>query len=260
ANGCGKSTLLRGMARLMRPSSGTVLLDGQDLHAQSSRQVARNLGILPQSPVAPEGILVADLVARGRYPHQHWLHRDEEQDARAVDAALVATGTTELAYRPMDSLSGGQRQRVWVAMALAQDPGILLLDEPTTFLDVSHQLDVLDLLADLNSTGGTTAVMVPHDLNLAARYADHLVVMGQGQVLTHGTPAEVRTPDVVADASPRTCRVIEDPVPRPPMVGPVSRRQQSGPGHQPAPASPAGAAPEPKESPSCSDVPTPWQA
>lgn len=250
ANGCGKSTLLRGMARLMRPSSGTVLLDGQDLHAQSSRQVARNLGILPQSPVSPEGILVADLVARGRYPHQHWLHRDEDEDARAVDAALVATGTTELAYRPMDSLSGGQRQRVWVAMALAQDPGILLLDEPTTFLDVSHQLDVLDLLADLNSTGGTTVVMVLHDLNLAARYADHLVVMGQGQVLTHGTPAEVVTPEVVAEAFALTCRVIEDPVTGTPMVVPVSRRQQSGPGHQPALASPAGAALESKEIPS----------
>src|SRR5699024_1008665 len=247
ANGCGKSTLLRGMARLMRPSSGTVLLDGQDLHAQSSRQVARNLGILPQSPVAPEGILVADLVARGRYPHQHWLHRDEEQDARAVDAALAATGTIELAHRPMDSLSGGQRQRVWVAMALEQDPGILLLDEPTTFLDVSHQLDVLDLLADLNRTSGTTVVMVLHDLNLAARYADHLVVLRDGQVLTHGAPAEVVTPEVVAEAFALTCQVIEDPVTRTPMVVPISRHRSTAPAPETATAPPAGDALDPKE-------------
>src|SRR5699024_4844397 len=143
-------------------------------------------------------------------------------------AALVATGTTDLAYRPMDSLSGGQRQRVWVAMALAQDPGILLLDGPITSLDVTHQLDVLDRLADLNSTGGTTVVMVLHDLNLDARYAGHLVVMSQGQVLTRGTPAEVVTPEVVAVAFALTCRVLEDPVTGTPIVVPVSRRQQSG--------------------------------
>lgn len=246
ANGCGKSTLLRAMARLMRPSSGTVILDGKSVHSQHSRQVARILGILPQSPVAPESILVADLVARGRYPHQRWLGQNGE-DARAVTAAMQATGTTDLAGRTVDSLSGGQRQRVWVAMALAQDPGILLLDEPTTFLDVSHQLDVLDLLADLNVRSATTVVMVLHDLNLAARYADHLVVMGAGNVLIHGSPADVVTPAVVADAFALNCRVIQDPVTGTPLVIPISRSRVAEHATEPAPASPAGDAVDPEE-------------
>lgn len=242
ANGCGKSTLLRGMARLMRPSSGTVILDGKSVHSQHSRHVAKTLGILPQAPVAPEGILVADLVARGRYPHQRWLRQDDRQDQLAVQGALAATDTTTLADRAVDSLSGGQRQRVWVAMALAQDPGILLLDEPTTFLDVSHQLDVLDLLADLNASRGTTVVMVLHDLNLAARYADHLVVMRQGGVLTCGAPGRVVTPEVVADAFTLNCRVIEDPVTATPMVVPISRSRVSPREADTAPASPTGGA------------------
>lgn len=223
ANGCGKSTLLRGMARLLKPVSGQVLLDGEAVHTLPARRVAQVLGVLPQSPVAPESITVADLVARGRYPHQHWFRQWSAADESAVARALTRTDTLHLADREVDSLSGGQRQRVWIAMVLAQDTGVLLLDEPTTFLDVSHQLDVLDLLRALNTERGTTIVMVLHDLNLAARYADHLVVMQHGRVLATGTPAEVVTPAVVQEAFTLTAQVIEDPVTGTPMVVPVSR-------------------------------------
>ena len=189
--------------------------------------MAQVLGILPQSPAAPESITVADLVARGRYPHQHWFRQWSTADEAAVASALARTDTLHLADREVDSLSGGQRQRVWIAMALAQDTGVLLLDEPTTFLDVSHQLDVLDLLLALNAERGTTIVMVLHDLNLAARYADHLVVMRHGQVLATGTPAEVVTPDVVREAFALTAQVIDDPVTGTPMVVPVSRSHRN---------------------------------
>ena len=163
------------MSRLLTPRTGQVVLDGKDLHRLPTKEVARTLGLLPQSPIAPEGIVVGDLVARGRHPHQRMLSRWTAADDAAVADALAMTGTTELADRAVDELSGGQRQRVWIAMALAQQTDILLLDEPTTFLDVTHQVEVLDLLTDLNRTRGTTIVMVLHDLNLAARYADHLV-------------------------------------------------------------------------------------
>ncbi|WP_022916347.1 ABC transporter ATP-binding protein [Ruania albidiflava] len=226
ANGCGKSTLLRGMARLLRPVSGQVLLDGQSVHTRPARQVAQLLGILPQTPVAPESITVADLVARGRYPHQRWFRQWTPADEAAVAAALLRTDTLDLADREVDSLSGGQRQRVWIAMALAQDTGVLLLDEPTTFLDVAHQLDVLDLLRSLNAERGTTVVMVLHDLNLAARYADHLVVMHAGRVQATGTPAEVVTPAVVQEAFALTAHVMDDPVTGTPMVVPVGRAPQ----------------------------------
>ncbi|WP_148239406.1 ABC transporter ATP-binding protein [Ruania zhangjianzhongii] len=227
ANGCGKSTLLRGMARLLKPVSGQVLLDGEAIHQLPARRVAQLLGILPQSPVAPESITVADLVARGRYPHQQWFRQWSAKDEAAVASALARTDTLHLADREVDSLSGGQRQRVWVAMALAQDTGVLLLDEPTTFLDVSHQLDVLDLLRAVNAERGTTVVMVLHDLNLAARYADHLVVMQHGRVLATGTPAEVVTPAVVQEAFTLTAQVIDDPVTGTPMVVPVSRTRRT---------------------------------
>ena len=177
ANACGKSTLLRSMSRLLSPRSGHVLLDGKDVHRLPAKKLARTLGLLPQSPIAPEGIVVADLVGRGRHPHQRVLSRWSREDDAAVAEALAATDTTGLAERSVDELSGGQRQRVWIAMALAQQTDLLLLDEPTTFLDVSHQVEVLDLLTDLNRTRGTTIVMVLHDLNLAARYADYLVAM-----------------------------------------------------------------------------------
>jgi iron complex transport system ATP-binding protein len=220
ANASGKSTTLRGIARLMKPMAGTVVLDGRDIHSLPTSQVATIVGLLPQQPVAPEGVSVADLVGRGRHPHQGFLNRWSTTDDAAVARALVATATADLAGRRVDELSGGQRQRVWIAMALAQETDILLLDEPTTFLDVAHQVEVLDLLATLNRERGTTVVMVLHDLNMAARYADNLVVMANGRVTTSGAPAEVITAEVVAAAFGLECLVIDDPVTGSPLVVP----------------------------------------
>jgi iron complex transport system ATP-binding protein len=223
ANACGKSTLLRALARLLRPSAGQVVLDGHDLHRLPTKEVARVLGLLPQSPTAPEGIVVADLVARGRHPYQKMMSRWSEADDVAVAEALTATGTAEVAERAVDELSGGQRQRVWIAMALAQQTDVLLLDEPTTFLDVSHQVEVLDLLTDLNRQRGTTVVMVLHDLNLAARYADHVVALKAGRVVAEGAPADVVTEQLVADVFGLDCRVVPDPVSHTPLVVPIGR-------------------------------------
>ncbi|WP_246496310.1 ABC transporter ATP-binding protein [Miltoncostaea marina] len=223
ANASGKSTLLRGLARIMRPAAGAVTLDGDDIHRLPTKQVARIVGLLPQQPQAPDGITVADLVARGRHPHGGWLRGSRGDDDRIVAEALAATGTLALAGRRVDELSGGQRQRVWIAMALAQDPEILLLDEPTTFLDIAHQIDVLDLLHELNRGRGTTVVMVLHDLNLSARYADHLVVMAAGRIVAAGPPGEVISPATVGDAFGLEARVVEDPVCGAPMVVPVGR-------------------------------------
>ena len=223
ANACGKSTLLRALSRLLRPSEGQVVLDGKDVHRMATKEVARTLGLLPQSPVAPEGIVVGDLVARGRSPHQGMLSRWSSQDDAAVAEALTLTGTTDLADRSVDELSGGQRQRVWIAMALAQGTDLLLLDEPTTFLDVSHQVDVLDLLTDLNRTRGTTIVMVLHDLNLAARYADHLVAIRDGRRYSAGSPEEVLTVSCVEEVFGMRSQVVVDPVSGKPMVLPIGR-------------------------------------
>lgn len=223
ANACGKSTLLRALSRALRPQRGTVTLDGVDIGEIPARRLARSLGMLPQQPVAPEGITVADLVARGRYPHQGWLQRWSSDDDAAVAEALRATATLDLAQRDVGELSGGQRQRVWIAMALAQDPDLLLLDEPTTFLDLTHQLEVLDLLAELNHARGTTVVMVLHDLNLAARYADHLLVMADGAVLAQGSPAEVITPEVLRTAFRLEALVVTDPVTGGPLIVPARR-------------------------------------
>jgi iron complex transport system ATP-binding protein len=222
-NACGKSTLLRGLSRLLAPAAGTVLLDGQDIHSLPTRQVATRLGLLPQTPTAPDGITVADLVSRGRYPHQGWFRRWSSADDAAVAEAMVATGVAELAERPVDELSGGQRQRVWIAMALAQRTDILLLDEPTTFLDLSHQLDVLDLLLDLNAARGTTVVMVLHDLNLAARYAGHLVAMRDGAIAAAGDPAAVVTADLMRDVFGVESVIVADPVTGTPLVVPLGR-------------------------------------
>jgi iron complex transport system ATP-binding protein len=224
ANACGKSTLLRGLARLLRPTGGRVVLDGADIRRMRTREVATRLGILPQSPTAPDGITVADLVARGRYPHQSWLRQWGAEDEAAVAAAMVATDTVELAERPVDELSGGQRQRVWIAMALAQGTDLMLLDEPTTFLDLAHQVEVLDLLADLNERDGRTIVLVLHDLNQAARYSDHLIAMKDGRVVAEGAPADVVTAELVQDVFGLDCRVVPDPVTCTPMVVPVGRR------------------------------------
>ncbi len=224
ANACGKSTLLRALARLLTPREGSVVLDGTDIHRMSTRQVATRLGILPQAPTAPDGITVADLVARGRYPHQTWFRQWSRDDERAVTDAMVASSTLELASRPVDELSGGQRQRVWIAMALAQGTDLMLLDEPTTFLDLAHQVDVLDLLADLNETDGRTIVLVLHDLNQAARYSDHLVAMKDGSVVAEGAPADVVTEQLVREVFGLDCRVVPDPVTGTPMVVPIGRR------------------------------------
>jgi iron complex transport system ATP-binding protein len=222
-NACGKSTLLRALARLLKPRRGTVLLDGTSIHKLPTREVATRLGILPQSPVAPEGITVADLVGRGRYPHQGWFRQWTPADRAAVDDALAATGTLDLAGRPVDELSGGQRQRVWIAMTLAQGTSLMLLDEPTTFLDMAHQVEVLDLLVDLNQQEGRTIVLVLHDLNHACRYAHHLVAMRAGSIVSEGAPDLIVTPELVTDVFGMPCQVIEDPVSRTPLVVPVGR-------------------------------------
>nr|WP_218844751.1 ABC transporter ATP-binding protein [Microbacterium pseudoresistens] len=223
ANGCGKSTLLRALARLLSPSAGQVVLDGKSVHSRPTKEVARILGLLPQSPIAPEGIAVSDLVGRGRHPHQKALARWSTHDYEVVADALEATGITALADRSVDELSGGQRQRVWIAMALAQETDILLLDEPTTFLDVAHQVDVLDLLTDLSVARGTTIVMVLHDLNLAARYSDEIVAMRQGRVHAVGAPAEVVTTAMVEEVFGLANQITIDPVSGKPMVTPIGR-------------------------------------
>ncbi|PPF84188.1 cobalamin/Fe(3+)-siderophore ABC transporter ATP-binding protein [Pseudoclavibacter sp. RFBJ3] len=227
ANACGKSTLLRSMSRLLTPRSGHVLLDGKEVHRTPAKQLARILGLLPQSPIAPEGITVADLVGRGRHPHQSILSRWSHDDDLAVAAALEATETTALADRHVDELSGGQRQRVWIAMALAQQTDLLLLDEPTTFLDVSHQIEVLDLLTDLNQSRGTTIVMVLHDLNLAARYADHLIALADGGLHAAGEPGDVLTVDTVRAVFGLESLVVQDPVSGRPLMVPIGRHHSA---------------------------------
>ncbi|MCE0487149.1 ABC transporter ATP-binding protein [Ornithinimicrobium sediminis] len=206
-NGCGKSTVLRGLARLLRPTGGQVLLDGVDIHTRPTKQVARQVGLLPQSPLVPDGITVAELVSRGRHPHHGLLRQWTREDEEVVAEALELTGTADLAARRVDELSGGQRQRVWIAMALAQRTDLLLLDEPTSFLDIAHQVEVLDLVRDLVDARGTTVVMVLHDLAMAARYADHLVAMRHGEVVAQGTPQQVVTAETVCDVFGVTCRV-----------------------------------------------------
>ncbi len=225
ANACGKSTLLRAMSRLLFPREGQVLLDGKSIHRTAPRQLARTLGLLPQSPIAPEGITVSDLVGRGRHPHQGLFSRWTKSDDEAVESALTATRTGDLAERSVDELSGGQRQRVWIAMALAQQTDILLLDEPTTFLDISHQVEVLDLLTDLNRERGTTVIMVLHDLNLASRYADYLVAMRDGRVEVSGAPEEVLTQATVRHVFGLESEIITDPVSDRPMMLPIGRHR-----------------------------------
>ncbi len=222
ANGCGKSTVLRAFARLLAPQSGVVLLDGKDVHRLPTRQVARRLGLLPQGPVTPDGITVRDLVRRGRTPHTSVFRQWSAADQQAVDWALATTALTTIADEPVDSLSGGQRQRAWLAMVVAQDTPVLLLDEPTTYLDMAHQLDVLELVRDLHQAG-RTVVMVLHDVNQAARYADHLVAMRDGRVLAAGAPADVLTPALLAEVFGVRCHVLTDPETLAPLIVPLAR-------------------------------------
>jgi iron complex transport system ATP-binding protein len=221
ANACGKSTLLRGLARLLKPREGAVLLDERPMHDLSTHDVAKVLGLLPQTPVAPDGITVADLVSRGRYPHQGWFRRWTAEDEQAVAQALDATGTAELAGRPLHQLSGGQRQRVWVAMALAQETDLLLLDEPTTYLDINHQVELLRLLRTLNAESGKTIVAVLHDLNLACRFSDHVIAMADGSIVAEGAPGEVVTAELVQKVFGLSCVVVPDPVAGTPIVVPA---------------------------------------
>jgi len=220
-NGCGKSTLLRALGRLLAPSRGQVLLDGRRIDRMPTKEVATVLGLLPQAPTAPEGLTVGDLVARGRHPHQAWYRQWSGDDEEAVAEALAWTGIADLAERPVDELSGGQRQRAWISMALAQGTELLLLDEPTTFLDLSHQVEVLELVTRLNTERGRTVVMVLHDLNLAARYADRLVAMKDGVIRAQGTPAEVITEPLLREVFGLDARVVPDPVAGTPMVVPI---------------------------------------
>jgi len=240
ANACGKSTLLRGLARLLPPRRGAVLLDGRAIHDRPTREVARVLGLLPQTPRAPEGITVAELVGRGRFPHQGFLRRWTAADDEAVAAALAATGSTDLAAVPVDSLSGGQRQRIWIAMALAQETDLLLLDEPTTFLDIAHQVEILDLLTDLVRGRGRTIVAVLHDLNLACRYADHLVAMKAGRIAAEGAPRDMITEAVIADVFGLAARIVPDPVSGTPMVVPIGRHHSESPGVDALKSAPTG--------------------
>ena len=220
-NACGKSTLLRAMARILRPRRGAVLLDGKSIHEFPTREVARRLGLLPQSPVAPQGIRVNDLVSRGRTPYQSLFRQWSDRDETAVREAMAATGIAHLADRMVDELSGGQRQRVWIAMILAQQTGLLLLDEPTTFLDIAHQIEVLDMVSGLIRDWKRTIVIVLHDLNLACRYAHHLVAMRDGRVVSVGTPDEVITAEMVAAVFGIEAMVMPDPVSGAPMVIPA---------------------------------------
>lgn len=222
-NGCGKSTLLRGISRLLKPKQGSVLLDAQDIWKLPTKELAKRLGILPQGPVAPEGLTVHELVAQGRYPHQSWLQQWSAEDERITREALEITGITGFADRPVDTLSGGQQQRAWIAMTMAQDSDLILLDEPTTFLDLAFQIDVLDLLYRLNTERGKTIVMVLHDLNHACRYADFLIAMRDGQIISQGHPEMVVTEAMVQEVFGIACCIIPDPLTGTPLVVPQSR-------------------------------------
>ncbi|NIH82979.1 ABC transporter ATP-binding protein [Amycolatopsis viridis] len=227
-NGCGKSTLLRALARLLAPREGAVLLDGKRIDKLPTREVAKVVGLLPQSPVAPEGLTVGDLVARGRHPHQRWYRQWSSSDEDAISTALRLTGMDVLADRVVDELSGGQRQRAWISMTLAQETGLLLLDEPITYLDLAHQIDVLDLVHRLHRDRGTTVVMVLHDLNLAARYADTLVAMRGGRVLAQGSPSAVLTEPLLDEVFGLAAKVLPDPVSGTPLVIPISAHLRDG--------------------------------
>ncbi|MEU2911117.1 ABC transporter ATP-binding protein [Streptomyces massasporeus] len=227
-NACGKSTLLRALSRMLKPSEGRVLLDGNVIQSMPAKKVARTLGLLPQSSVAPDGITVADLVGRGRYPHQGILRQWSTQDERVVQESMRQTGVAELGDRYVDELSGGQRQRVWIAMALAQQTPLLLLDEPTTYLDIQHQIDVLDLCAELHEEQGRTLVAVLHDLNHAARYATHLIALREGRVIAEGAPKDIVTAGLVEEVFGLRCQVIDDPETGTPLVVPAARKARAG--------------------------------
>ncbi|CCJ89364.1 Ferric enterobactin transport ATP-binding protein FepC (TC 3.A.1.14.2) [Cronobacter turicensis 564] len=223
-NGCGKSTLLRTLSRLMKPLGGQVRLDGEAIQHFATKEVARRIGLLAQNASAPGDITVQELVARGRYPHQPLFTRWRDEDERAVQNAMDATGVTALADQSVDTLSGGQRQRAWIAMVLAQETSILLLDEPTTWLDISHQIDLLELLSALNREQGYTLAAVLHDLNQACRYANHLIALRDGKIIAEGAPSEIVDAALIEAIYGLRCMIIEDPVAGTPLVVPLGRR------------------------------------
>lgn len=223
-NGCGKSTLLRTLSRLMTPTHGSVFLDGEQIQRFASKEVARRIGLLAQNATTPGDITVQELVARGRYPHQPLFTRWRTEDEEAVNRAMQATGIVDLAAQSVDTLSGGQRQRAWIAMVLAQETSIMLLDEPTTWLDISHQIDLLELLSDLNRTRGYTLAAVLHDLNQACRYATHLIALRDGNIVAEGAPKEIVTPELIERIYGMRCMIIDDPVAGTPLVVPLGRR------------------------------------
>lgn len=222
-NGCGKSTLLRTLSRLMTPTQGHVYLDGEHIQHYASKEVARRIGLLAQNATTPGDITVQELVARGRYPHQPLFTRWREEDERAVANAMQATGVTNLASQSVDTLSGGQRQRVWIAMVLAQETAIMLLDEPTTWLDISHQIDLLELLSELNRQQGYTLAAVLHDLNQACRYATHLIALKEGKIVAEGAPGKIVSAELIEQVYGLKCMIIEDPVAGTPLVVPLGR-------------------------------------
>lgn len=223
ANACGKSTLLKTLSRLLKPQSGSVLVDGKAIREYGTKDLAKILGILPQTPLAPEGIRVADLVARGRFPYQKRFSGLDGDDYAAIKRAMEMMNITDLADKDLSELSGGQRQRVWIAMALTQETDILLLDEPTTYLDIAHQIDILDLLKTLNHQRKTTIVMVLHDINLAVRYADYLVAVKAGEIVAIGRPQALITPDLMSSVFDLACHVMVDPVSKTPMIIPIGK-------------------------------------
>ena len=223
-NGCGKSTLLRTLSRLMMPTQGHVYLDGEEIQRYASKEVARRIGLLAQNATTPGDISVQELVARGRYPHQPLFSRWRQEDEDAVQNAMQATGIVDLASQSVDTLSGGQRQRAWIAMVLAQDTSIMLLDEPTTWLDISHQIDLLELLSELNRERGFTLAAVLHDLNQACRYATHLIALREGKIVAQGAPKEIVTPELIEAVYGLRCMIIDDPVAHTPLVVPLGRR------------------------------------
>ncbi|KKY90574.1 MULTISPECIES: iron-enterobactin ABC transporter ATP-binding protein [Leclercia] len=222
-NGCGKSTLLRTLSRLMTPLAGSVYLDGEQIQRYASKEVARRIGLLAQNATTPGDITVQELVARGRYPHQPLFTRWRKEDEAAVTRAMQATGITDLAAQSVDTLSGGQRQRAWIAMVLAQETAIMLLDEPTTWLDISHQIDLLELLSELNRTQGYTLAAVLHDLNQACRYATHLIALRDGKIVAEGAPKAIVTPDLIEQIYGMRCMIIDDPVAGTPLVVPLGK-------------------------------------
>ncbi|MUT67267.1 ABC transporter ATP-binding protein [Paenibacillus sp. NEAU-GSW1] len=227
SNGCGKSTLLRSLARLLKPTHGEITLDGRNLAAMPAKAAAKQLSLLPQGPTAPEGLTVLQLVKQGRYPYQSWLQQWSKEDEASVLDALRATDMDELAERSVDSLSGGQRQRAWIAMTLAQQTGIILLDEPTTYLDMTHQIEVLDLLQEMNEREGRTIVMVLHDINLACRYADHIVAVKDGAIAAQGAPGDIVDAAMIESVFRLKCEVIADPLYGTPLIVPHGKRKRT---------------------------------